>query len=170
MLCLLLGIHNLADPGGWLADRVGGKRVVGFGAIWWSLLHCSYPLGRGAAGMMAFRFLLGLGEGVNSQGYRALSRAGCGEERTRAVTLYLTGGPLGTIVALPLSTWIIASWGWRAVFYISSRPWVGVGCVLVLATADSAGDTQAHIRRGAELYNRAPISPRPEQKEYRGRD
>jgi ACS family sodium-dependent inorganic phosphate cotransporter len=125
-------------PGGWLADRFGGKRVVGFGAIWWSLCTFLTPLGRGAAGIMAFRFLLGLGEGVNSPGLQSLvARWIPVKERTRAVTLYLTGGPLGTIVALPLSTWIIANWGWRAVFYISAA--LGLVWVLFwfLATADS---------------------------------
>lgn len=106
-------------PGGWLADRFGGKKVVGFGSIWWSLCTLLTPIGRTASGFVVFRVLLGLGEGVNSPGLQSLvARWIPLKERTRAVSIYLTGSPIGTIVALPLSTWIIAKWGWPAVFYV----------------------------------------------------
>lgn len=104
--------------GGWLADRFGGKKVLGFGAVWWSLCTVLTPLGGTWSGIAAFRVLLGLGEGVNSPAIQSLtSRWFPIQERTRAVALYLTGSPIGTIIAFPLSTWILATWGWRAVFY-----------------------------------------------------
>src|SRR5438445_12684689 len=40
------------------------------------------------------------------------------EERTRATVVNLTGIHTGTLVALPLSGWIAATWGWRPIFYI----------------------------------------------------
>jgi MFS transporter, ACS family, solute carrier family 17 (sodium-dependent inorganic phosphate cotransporter), other len=108
-------------PGGWLADRFGGKKVVGWGGIWWSLSTILTPLaGAAASGIMVFRVLLGLGEGVNAPAVQTLlSRWFPLKERTRAVALYLAGSPIGTIIAFPLSTWIVETWGWRAVFYIT---------------------------------------------------
>lgn len=105
--------------GGWLADRVGGKRVLGFGALWWSLWTLLTPLAPGVIGFTVFRALLGLGEGVNAPAVNSLaSRWFPVHERTRAVSMYLSGGHVGTIIAFPLTTWIIASFGWPAVFYI----------------------------------------------------
>jgi ACS family sodium-dependent inorganic phosphate cotransporter len=106
-------------PGGWLADRFGAKKVLGFGAAWWSLCTFLTPFGGGTRGIMFFRVLLGLGEGVNSPAVQSLAaRWFPSQERTRAVALYLTGSPIGTIIAFPLTTWIVATWGWRSVFYI----------------------------------------------------
>jgi MFS family permease len=106
-------------PGGWLADRFGAKKVLGFGAAWWSLCTFLTPLGGGTRGIMFFRVLLGLGEGVNSPAVQSLAaRWFPSQERTRAVALYLTGSPIGTIIAFPLTTWIVATWGWHSVFYI----------------------------------------------------
>jgi ACS family sodium-dependent inorganic phosphate cotransporter len=105
--------------GGWLADRIGGKRVLEFGALWWSLWTILTPLAPGVVGFTLFRALLGLGEGVNAPAVQSLaSRWFPVTERTRAVSIYLSGGHVGTIIAFPLTTWIVASLGWPAVFYI----------------------------------------------------
>jgi ACS family sodium-dependent inorganic phosphate cotransporter len=63
--------------------------------------------------------MLGLGEGVNAPAIQSLaSRWFPVQERTRAVAFYLSGGHVGTIIAFPLTTWIVASMGWPSAFYI----------------------------------------------------
>jgi len=105
--------------GGWLADRIGGKQVLAFGALWWSLWTILTPLAPGFWGFTIFRALLGLGEGVNAPAVQSVaSRWFPVHERTRAVSVYLSGGHVGTIIAFPLTTWIITSFGWPAVFYV----------------------------------------------------
>ena len=52
--------------GGVWADRIGGKLVLGFGVVWWSLATILTPI---AAGMslpmlLAARACMGIGEGV----------------------------------------------------------------------------------------------------------
>jgi MFS transporter, ACS family, solute carrier family 17 (sodium-dependent inorganic phosphate cotransporter), other len=105
--------------GGWLADRMGGKRILEFGALWWSLWTLLTPFAPGVVGFSIFRALLGLGEGVNAPAIQSLaSRWFPVHERARAVSIYLSGSPVGTIIAFPLTTWVITSFGWPAVFYI----------------------------------------------------
>jgi ACS family sodium-dependent inorganic phosphate cotransporter len=105
--------------GGWLADRLGGKRVLAFGALWWSLWTMLTPLAPGFVAFTVFRAMLGLGEGVNAPAIQSLaSRWFPIQERTRAVAFYLSGGHVGTIIAFPLTTWIVAAYGWPAAFYV----------------------------------------------------
>ena len=106
-------------PGGWLADRMGGKHVLSFGAAWWSLCTILTPLAPGGPSLIAIRALLGLGEGVNAPAIQSLaSRWFPIHERTRAVAIFYSGSSVGTIIAFPLTTLIIASLGWPAAFYI----------------------------------------------------
>jgi ACS family sodium-dependent inorganic phosphate cotransporter len=105
--------------GGWLADRLGGKRVLGFGALWWSLCTFLTPFGGGASGLMALRVLLGLGEGINSPAIQSIAARWLPlKERTRSVAFYLTGSPIGTVIAFPLTTGIVIAWGWPFAFYV----------------------------------------------------
>src|SRR5439155_1010637 len=77
------------------------------------------PLGGSFAALAAARDALGLGEGLNMPSISSLvARWFPLEERTRATVVNLTGIHTGTLVALPLSGWIAATWGWRPIFYI----------------------------------------------------
>jgi predicted MFS family arabinose efflux permease len=120
-------------PGGWLADRLGGRRVLGTGTLVWSLATGVTPLAGSFAGLAAVRIVLGLGEGMNMPSISSLvARWFPVEARTRATAVNLTGIHLGTLVALPLSAWIASSYGWRAIFYayaVLGCAWVASWCV-----------------------------------------
>lgn len=125
--------------GGWLADRFGGKRVLGFGVAVWSLAtfltpaaaHTSFAL------LFAVRILLGLGEGVNFPAIHSLTARWMPQrERARTLSLNFSGMYLGTVVALVLSPAIIAAFGWPALFYLSGA----VGVLWVITWAIKAGD------------------------------
>jgi len=105
-------------PGGWLADRLGGRRVLGGGTFVWSLATAVTPVAGSFTGLAAVRIALGLGEGMNMPSISSLvARWFPVEERTRATAVNLTGIHLGTLAALPLSAWIASTYGWRAIFY-----------------------------------------------------
>lgn len=145
--------------GGWLADRWGGKPVLGLGAIWWSLCTFVTPLMSGIAGFTAIRVLLGFGEGVNAPAVQSLAARWFPiQERTRAVALYLAGSHIGTIIGFPLSTWIVARYGWPAVFYVYGLigfVWVGFWYALGALSPEThptIGDEERHYileKRGA---------------------
>ena len=115
-------------PGGWLADRFGGRRVLGAGTLAWSLATAATPLAGGLAPLAAVRVALGLGEGMNMPAISSLvARWFPLEERTRATVVNVAGIHVGTLVAMPLSAWIAATWGWRTIFYL----YAGIGLVWV---------------------------------------
>ena len=108
-------------PGGWLADRFGGRRVLGSAVVFWSAITGLTSLVSGFATLVTVRFALGLGEGVNMPSIlNLIARWFPVEERTRATTVAVAGVQAGTLIALPLSAWIAASFGWRAIFRIYS--------------------------------------------------
>ena len=106
--------------GGWLAERYGGKIVLGFGVVFWSLFTLLTPIAA-AGGMVALlvtRILMGVGEGVTFPSIYALfGRWIPLAERSRAVGLLFSLIPLGTVFALLATPWIVARFGWEAAFY-----------------------------------------------------
>jgi ACS family sodium-dependent inorganic phosphate cotransporter len=114
--------------GGSLAARLGGKAVLGFGVLWWSLFTLLTPLSAMTSFpvLIAARILMGLGEGVAFPAtYNLLGRWVPPEERTRAASFNLSAIPMGTLAAVSTTPIIAVTFGWPAVFYIFG----GVGFV-----------------------------------------
>jgi len=131
--------------GGWMADRFGGKAVLGFGVACWSLATFVTPLGAAVSLplLLGARVALGVGEGVNFPAIHSLAaRWAPAHERSRALALNYTGIFLGTIVALLASPPLILRYGWPVVFYISGA----LGGVWLIAWAIKAGDGPENTR------------------------
>jgi len=108
-------------PGGRLADRVGGRNVIGGGIALAALSTFTIPAAAraGAPWLVAARTLLGLLMGpVNSSYYSLLSYWAPPCERSTMTTIVFAGAQLGTVVGYPLTEAILVSWGWEAVFYV----------------------------------------------------
>jgi MFS family permease len=108
--------------GGWLADRFGGKRVLTAGVVLWSLGTVLTPVAAelSFAALLVMRAVLGLGESVHFPTVHSLAaRWTIASERSRAISLYVSGVSFGTALALLVSPIIVLSLGWPAVFYIS---------------------------------------------------
>jgi len=106
--------------GGRLADRYGGKIVLGFGVLVWSLFTMLTPpaasLGLGA--LLLCRVAMGTGEAVTFPSFYSLySRWVPLQERSRAIALANSGIPLGTVFALLVTPPIVAAFGWPWAFY-----------------------------------------------------
>jgi ACS family sodium-dependent inorganic phosphate cotransporter len=107
--------------GGSLAARFGGKAVLGFGVLWWSLFTLLTPLSAFASFpiLIATRILMGLGEGVAFPAtYNLLGRWVPLKERSRAAAFNLSAIPLGTLFAVTTTPFIALAWGWPAIFYL----------------------------------------------------
>lgn len=107
--------------GGWLADRYGGKVILGFGVLWWSIFTLLTPPAAAVSLTVLFiaRVGMGLGEGVAFPAiYNLFARWAPVHERARFVALNTSGIPLGTVGALFLTPLIVLAWGWQWVFYL----------------------------------------------------
>ncbi|CAN1308904.1 Ascorbate transporter, chloroplastic [Linum perenne] len=86
--------------GGIWADKIGGKLVLGFGVVWWSIATILTPI----AAKVGLPFLL-------------MMRAFMGIERSRALALVYSGMYMGSVTGLGLSPILIQKFGWPSVFY-----------------------------------------------------
>lgn len=104
--------------GGWLADRFGGGKVLIVAALWWSLFVFLTPFGATLGLMMIIRVLMGMGEGVSLPAMSSMVAQWVPKKESGiAQGLCLVGVPLGIVLAMPLSVYIIQHWGWQMVFY-----------------------------------------------------
>ncbi|MFT7043799.1 MAG: MFS family permease [Candidatus Azotimanducaceae bacterium] len=115
-----VGYLLLQIVGGLLADRFGGKAVLGAGVLLWSLFTMLTPpaasIGLGV--LIATRILMGMGEAVTFPSiYSIYARWVPVTERSRAVGLANSGIPLGTIFALIFTPMIVQAFGWEWAFY-----------------------------------------------------
>jgi MFS transporter, ACS family, solute carrier family 17 (sodium-dependent inorganic phosphate cotransporter), other len=137
-----LGYLLFQLPGGWLANRWGGKLILGVAVLWWSLFTVLTPMAAltSLPVLIAARILMGLGEGAMFPGaYSMFGRWVPTFERSRAVALLLSGVPLGTLFALTTTGWLVTRYGWPSVFYVFGGAGVIWACFwFVMARDDPA--------------------------------
>ncbi|HUY29232.1 MAG TPA: MFS transporter [Candidatus Binataceae bacterium] len=149
--------------GGWMADRFGGRRVLGAGVAVWSIATLLTPAAAAIsfAVLFAIRVVLGLGEGVNFPAIHSLTaRWMLATERARSLSLNFSGMYLGTVLALLASPAIIGAFGWSALFYISGALGLGWVVVWMLGAADRPEDSHrisaSELRRITASRNAEP--------------
>ena len=106
--------------GGYLADKYGGKKVLGYALIVWSLFTIITPFFAysGLWWLIFIRILLGLGEGVTFPAWHSIyARWIPFNERTRAVGFTNSGIAAGTVFGYVVAAIIIANYSWEWVFY-----------------------------------------------------
>ncbi|KAM0941432.1 putative major facilitator superfamily, MFS transporter superfamily [Dioscorea sansibarensis] len=106
--------------GGIWADTVGGKRVLGFGVVWWSIATALTPIAAkiGLPFLLVVRAFMGIGEGVAMPAMNnILSKWVPVAERSRSLALVYSGMYLGSVAGLAFSPLLIHEFGWPSVFY-----------------------------------------------------
>ncbi|KAK9818150.1 hypothetical protein WJX72_007863 [[Myrmecia] bisecta] len=140
--------------GGVWADKYGGKRVLGFGVIWWSIATAFTPFAArmGLPFLLAARACMGVGEGVAMPSMNnLLSRWVPVGERSRSLALVYSGMYTGSVMGLALSPHLISWLGWPSVFYIFGS--LGVGWYLLWqANAASGPNEDTKITEAERKY------------------
>ena len=121
MSSFFVGYLMTQIAGGWLADRYGGKVVLGVGVLFWSAFTLVTPAAAfaGLSLLLISRVGMGLGEAVTFPSiYSLFSRWLPITERTRAIGFNASAIPLGTVFALLVTPLIVLSLGWEWAFYL----------------------------------------------------
>jgi ACS family sodium-dependent inorganic phosphate cotransporter len=116
---------------GALANRFGGKIVLGIAVLWWSAFTMLTPAAAliSLPALLAARVALGAGEAaVFPASMNMVGRWVPIEHRSQAVALLTSGLSIGTMVSLPITGWLVRSYGWPMPFYAFGA----VGIVWVL--------------------------------------
>ncbi|XP_006872883.1 PREDICTED: sodium-dependent phosphate transport protein 4 [Chrysochloris asiatica] len=122
------GIILTSAPSGYLAGRVGIKKVVGVGLFGSSLIILCIPLAAdlGVVFLVIIRTVQGLCQGSIVGGQFALwEKWSPPQERSRLFTIALSGMMLGAFTAILLGGFISQVIGWPFAFYIFGI----IGCV-----------------------------------------
>ena len=104
-----------------LANKYGGRTLLGVAVVWWSVFTILTPAAAYVSlpALIGARIALGLGEAavfpacINMIG-RWVPKA----QRSRAVALFTSGLSMGTVFALPVTGWLVRSYGWPNPFYV----------------------------------------------------
>ena len=115
-----IGYMITMTVGGYLADKYGGKKVLGYGLIIWSLLTIVTPFFAyaGIWWLIFVRILMGLGEGITFPSWHSIyARWIPFKERTRAVGFTNSGIAAGTVFGYVVAAIIISNYSWEWVFY-----------------------------------------------------
>ena len=106
--------------GGRLADRYGGKVVLGIGVLSWSLFTLLTPFAAfgGFTALLFARIGMGIGEGVTFPSiYSLFGRWLPKAESARAIGVIFSAIPLGSVFALLITPIVVIKWGWPWAFY-----------------------------------------------------
>ena len=134
-----VGYILLQVASGILANKYGGKVVLGVAVLWWSLFTMLTPPAAlfSFSALIGARIALGLGEAaVFPASINMIGRWVPVSSRSRAVALFASGLSLGTVVSLPLTGWLVREHGWPMPFYVFGI----VGLVWVAAWFASIGN------------------------------
>jgi MFS transporter, ACS family, solute carrier family 17 (sodium-dependent inorganic phosphate cotransporter), other len=105
---------------GWLATRFGGRRVLGGAVLVWSVCTLLTPAAAltSMSALLAVRIAMGVGESAMYPASYELAGRWCPvNERARAIGRVLSGIPVGQIVGLVVTGWILGHYAWPAAFY-----------------------------------------------------
>ncbi len=138
----LAGYALFQTPGGRLADRLGPRRVLAAGVIWWGVftaLTAAVPSDvRGALfWFVSIRFLLGVGEAVVfPASNQFVARWIPTQERGIANGWIFAGVGAGAGLSPPLISYIMLNYGWRASFWVCAGIGLAAGLAWFVAARD----------------------------------
>ena len=109
-------------PAGWLASRYGGKRVLSYAVVAWSIATLlawpAFELGVGL--MVVSRIVVGFAEGANFPSQICLNAHWIPtSERSSAWAFITSGESIGTIAALAGCPFLTHAFGWQSIFWVS---------------------------------------------------
>jgi MFS transporter, ACS family, glucarate transporter len=138
----LIGYALFQTPGGWLADKIGSRRVLTAAVLWWGVFTALVAVLKSTAAhalffFIAIRFLLGAGEAIiYPASNQFVTRWIPTHQRGIANGWIFAGVGAGAGISPPLITWVMVHYGWRSSFYICAAIGLAAGAVWYLIARD----------------------------------
>lgn len=138
----VLGYALFQVPGGALADRLGPRKILGLGVIWWAVFTTLITLISPQAGsllllLMLVRFCLGMGEAVVYPASNCIVASWIpSAERGVANGLIFAGVGFGTGLTPPIIASLTHFYGWRSAFWVSAVLGLFAGGIWYLIARD----------------------------------
>ena len=154
----------LQVPMGLALDRFGVRFVYGGAALLWGAATMLTATATGVGSLTAWRILLGAGEApLAPAGTKVIGFWAADHERGFASAMTVAGVPLGVFIGSPFIGWLLADFGWQAVF-------IGTGALAaVWALGWIAYYRQPDQHRGANDAERAYLRDNSKRETMRTR-
>src|SRR5882757_3246219 len=146
-----VGYFFFEVPSNLIMHKVGAKAWMARIMISWGVLACAMAFVQGPGTFYLLRVLLGVAEAGFFPGIVLyltywFPRA----QRARAMSLFMLGIPIASVIGAPLSTLIIANGagflgfeqGWRTMFFVEGLPAIVMGLVLLALLPSRPADAR----------------------------
>lgn len=139
-----IGYMSCMFVSGWLCMRFGGKLVLGAAVLWWTAFTLLTPLAAAVSTPALIAARIGMGMGEAAMFPAAIHMIGIwtiGLERDRGNSIVLSGIPLGTVIGLAVTGWIVGHYDWPMAFYVfGAVGFLWAIAWFAIASDDPAGD------------------------------
>jgi sugar phosphate permease len=136
-----LGYILLQIPSGILVEKYDAKTLIMLFSVAWGVVAAATGLVQNGTELLILRFLLGLIDGgVWTMILVVLARWFPGQERATANSIWLTCLPLSFIIMGPISSLLLSTFDWRALFIIEGIPAICLGLLYFARSASRPED------------------------------
>ncbi len=155
------GYATFQIVGGILADKFGARKVMTFAIVWWSAFTAFTGMVNNLATMLWVRAVFGAGEGIAPAAtWKACATWSPAKQRALTSGLMLCSNALGPALAPLFVAAVMASIGWRGVFYSLTIPGLLLAAWIWYNMPDNPKDkkgiSQAELD---ELKDDIPVGP-----------
>lgn len=165
----VLGYALFQVPGGALADRLGPRKVLGLGVVWWAIFTTLITVISPRSGgllliLIVVRFCLGMGEAVVYPASNAVVASWIPSvERGVANGIIFAGVGFGTGLTPPIIAALTHFYGWRSAFWTSALLGLGAGVVWYVIARDKPRQ-HPWVTQGELNYIEAGLPPQEAKK------
>ncbi|KMO85532.1 MFS transporter [Megasphaera cerevisiae DSM 20462] len=114
-----VGYTIMQLPGGYLADKIGSKKVIMMALTFWSVFTLATGFTYSLAALLIVRFLFGLGEGsFPPASFKGISEYFPHDERAKMAGVLVSSNYVGSAIAPVLVVPLMLFLGWRGMFHV----------------------------------------------------
>jgi len=146
----LVGYILVKVPLGYLANKLGAKRILLIGMIGYGTASALFIFASSYSIVLLLRFLVGFFQGIHLPVANALLSERFGSRQGRAIGFHESGPNVGTTIAYPLAVTMASVWSWRWAFLLLSVPafLLAVAVFHLIKDEPSGGQKQSDAAQG----------------------